>query len=76
MSPEFQARVALEKLNSIRNVNGLGEKELERRRPEVFEGKGAAAHGLAQKEKRERKLERKIGQLVIEKEILEKSAED
>ena len=85
LSPEFKARVALEALKGIRSVNEIAEendvaptqvsawkKELENRLPEVFEGKGTAARDLAQKEKREGKLERKIGQLVIEKEFLER----
>jgi transposase len=85
LTPEFKARVALEALKGIRTVNDIAEendvaptqvsawkKELESRLPEVFEGKGAAARELAQKEAREGKLERKIGQLVIEKEFLEK----
>ncbi|MFT5410366.1 MAG: transposase [Verrucomicrobiales bacterium] len=87
LSPEFKARIALEALKGIRTVNDIAEendvaptqvsawkKELESRLPEVVEGKGSAARELAQKEAREGKLERKIGQLVIEKEFLEKSA--
>ena len=85
MSAEFKARVALEALKGIRTVNDIGQendvaptqvsawkKELESRLPEVFEGKGTASRELAEKEKREGRLERKIGQLVIEKEFLEK----
>jgi len=49
-------------------------KELESRIEEIFEGKSKVARELAQKERREEKLERKVGQLVIEKDFLEKSA--
>ena len=42
---------------------------------EIFAGKGEAARELARKEAREIKLERKVGQLVIEKEFLEKKCE-
>jgi transposase len=85
LSAEFKARVALEALKGIRTVNDIAQendiaptqvsawkKELESRLPEVFEGKGEAARELSKKERREGKLERKIGQLVIEKEFLEK----
>ena len=85
LSAEFKARVALEALKGIRTINDIAQendiaptqvsawkKELEGRLPEVFEGKGVAARQLAGKEAREGKLERKIGQLVIEKEFLEK----
>jgi transposase-like protein len=79
LSAEFKARVALEAQKGIRTVNDIAptqvsawKKELESRLPEVFEGKGEAARELSKKERREGKLERKIGQLVIEKEFLEK----
>jgi hypothetical protein len=49
-------------------------KDLESRLPEVFEGRGTAARELAEREKRQGKLERKIGQLVIEREFLEKKS--
>lgn len=89
LSAEFKARVALEALKGIRTVNDIAQendvaptqvsawkKELEGRLPEVFEGKGEAARELAKKERREVKLERKVGQLVIEKEFLEKKCEE
>jgi len=85
LSAEFKARVALEALKGIRTINDIAQendvaptqvsawkKELEGRLSEVFEGKGEAARELSKKEERERRLERKIGQLVIEKEFLEK----
>jgi len=89
LSAEFKARVALEALKGIRTINDIAQenevaptqvsawkKELEGRLPEVFEGKGEAARQLAKKERRESKLERKVGQLVIEKEFLEKKCEE
>ncbi len=85
LSAEFKARIALEALKGIGTINQIAQdndvaptqvsawkKELEGRLPEVFAGKGEAARQLAKKERRESKLERKIGQLVIEKEFLEK----
>ena len=47
-------------------------RELESRVDEIFKGKGEGARELARKEAREVKLERKVCQLVIEKEFLEK----
>jgi len=88
LSAEFKSRVALEALKGVRTINEIAKendvapgqvsawkKELETRVDEVFEGKGDAAHELAKKERREAKLERKVGQLVIEKEFLEKKCE-
>jgi len=85
---ECKARVALEALKGIRTIseiahdNGVApaqvstwKKELEGRMDEIFAGKGEAARELARKEAREIKLERKVGQLVIEKEFLEKKCE-
>jgi transposase len=82
---EFKARVALEALKGIKTINQIAQdegihpvqvsqwkKELQERLPEVF---ACAKSGRADKEKSERdlsRLERKIGQLVIEKEFLEK----
>jgi len=85
LTAEFKARVALEALKGIRTVNEIAKdndvtptqvsawkKELESRIEEIFEGKSKVARELAQKERREEKLERKVGQLVIEKDFLEK----
>ena len=44
--------------------------------PEIFVGKNHAKSALALKEKQEQHLERKVGQLVIEKEFLEKKCEE
>ncbi len=88
LSAEFKARVALEALKGIRTIIeiarenevapsqvGAWKKELESRIDEIFEGKSEVARELARKEAREVKLERKVGQLVIEKEFLEKKCE-
>ena len=88
LSAEFKARVALEAQRGIRTVNDIAQendvapsqvsawkKELESRVEEIFQGKGAAALELARKEAREVKLERKVGQLVIERDFLEKKCE-
>ena len=76
LSAEFKARVALEALKGIRTINDIAQendiaptqvsawkKELEGRLPEVFEGKGAVMRERANKDVREGRLERKIGQL-------------
>lgn len=84
-SAEFKARVALEALKQIKTVNQIAQeegihpvqvsqwkKELQERLPEVF---AAAKSDRDEQEKAERareRLERKVGQLVIEKEFLEK----
>ena len=88
LSAEFKARVALEALKGLRTINEIArenevapsqvsawKKELESRIDEIFEGQGEVARELARKEAREVKLERKVGQLVIEKEFLEKKCE-
>ena len=48
---------------------------MEGRVPEIFAGKNHAKSELDLKEKQEQRLERKVGQLVIEKEFLEKKCE-
>ena len=49
---------------------------MEGRVPEISVGKNHAKSALALKEKQEQRLERKVGQLVIEKEFLEKKCEE
>ena len=84
-SAEFKARVALEALKGIKTINQIAQdegihpvqvstwkKELLDRLPEVF-ASAASERGDADKAERDRaRLERKVGQLVIEKEFLEK----
>ena len=87
-SSEFKARVALEALKGIKTVNQIAQeegvlpvqvstwkKELQERLPEVFES-GAKHRQDDEKAERDRaRLERKVGQLIIEKEFLEKKCE-
>jgi transposase-like protein len=84
-SAEFKARVALEALKGIKTINQIAQdegihpvqvstwkKELLDRLPEVF-ATAASDRTEADKAERDRaRLERKVGQLVIEKEFLEK----
>ena len=49
-------------------------KELEERMTEIFDRKNAIDEAAQKQEKLTARLERKVGQLVIEKEFLEKSA--
>ena len=86
-SAEFKARVALEAIKSQRTINQIAQaegvlpvqvsawkKELQERMPEVFQS-GAKEREEAEKAERDRaRLERKVGQLTIEKEFLKKSA--
>ncbi len=89
LTPEFKARVAIEALQGLKMINEIAQanelaptqvsqwkKELEGRVPEIFVGKNHAKSALALKEKQEQHLERKVGQLVIEKEFLEKKCEE
>lgn len=84
-SAEFKARIALEALKGIKTVSQIAQdegihpvqvsqwkKELQERLPEIF---ASAKSGRDEDKKAERdreRLERKVGQLVIEKEFLEK----
>jgi transposase len=85
LSAEFKARVAIEALKDEKTIQQIAKeyeiaptqvsawkKELEERMSEIFERKNASEKQLTHHEKRSGHLERKIGQLVIEKEFLEK----
>ncbi len=89
LTPEFKARIAIEALQGIKTINEIAQanelaptqvsqwkNELEGRVPEIFPGKNHAKSELAIKEKHEQCLEQKVGQLVIEKEFLEKKCEE
>ena len=89
LTPEFKARIAIEALQGIKTINEIAQanelaptqvsqwkNELEGRVPEIFPGKNHAKSELAIKEKHEQRLEQKVGQLVIEKEFLEKKCEE
>ena len=86
-SPEFKARVALEALKGIKTLSeiaqaneihpvqvGAWKKELQGRLPELFARKNAADADGEARERNLVRLERKVGQLLIEKEYLEKNA--
>ena len=87
-SAELKARVALEAIKSQKTINQIAQaegvlpvqvsawkKELQERMPEVFQS-GAKEREEAEKAERDRaRLERKVGQLAIEKEFLEKKCE-
>ena len=85
LTAEFKARVATEAIKEEKSIQQIAQendiaptqvsawkKELQDRMNEIFERKNAADKQLRHHEKRGGHLERKIGQLVIEKEFLEK----
>lgn len=84
-SAAFKARVALEALKGIKTISQIAQdegvhpvqvstwkKELQERLPEVFGSKSDAKAEAAQAERAKARLERKVGQLVIEKDFLKK----
>lgn len=88
LSAEFKARVAKEALKEEKSIQQIAQeneiapsqvsawkKELEERMSELFERKNAADEDAKREERRASRLERKVGQLVIEKEFLEKKCE-
>ena|SRR6056297_1933293 len=85
LTAEFKARVALEAIKGektaaeIARENDIApaqisewKKQLEERLGEVFQSKGERSKELQSQERKEARLERKIGQLVIEKDFLVK----
>lgn len=87
LSAEFKARVAKESLQEIKTIQQIAKdndiapsqvstwkKELEERMATIFERSNAVKEQAAKDERKAARLERKVGQLVIEKEFLEKSA--
>ena len=88
LSAEFKARIAKEALQETKPIHEIAKendiapsqvsawkKELEERISEIFERKNAASEAAKKNEKQAARLERKVGQLVIEKEFLEKKCE-
>ena len=84
-SAEFKARIAREALRGVKTVTEIArennlhpvqvsgwKKELEENLSLLFERKGAADERLRELEDRCARMERKVGQLVIEKEFLQK----
>jgi transposase len=85
LTAEFKARIALEAIKGektaaeIARENDIApaqisewKKQLEERLGEVFQSKGERSKQLQAQERKEARLERKIGQLVIEKDFLVK----
>ena len=88
LSAEFKARIAKEALLETKPIHEIAKendiapsqvsawkKELEKRISEIFEHKNAPSEAAKKNEKQAARLERKVGQLVIEKEFLEKKCE-
>jgi len=88
-SAEFKARVALEAARGVKTVNEIAadnelhpvqvsqwKKELMARAPEVFEAAAKARGEKKASEEREARLERKVGQLTIELEWLQKKSKE
>ena len=84
LTAEFKARVAKEALKEEKSIQEIAQdndiaptqvsawkKELEERMSELFERKNAASDAAKKSDKQAARLERKVGQLVIEKEFLE-----
>ena len=88
-SPEFKARVALEALKGIKPIHEIAsdneihpvqvsqwKKELQENMTEIFERKNAAKDGAREDEKKIERLERKVGQLVVERDWLAKKSKE
>lgn len=89
LTAEFKARIAREALEGQKTIQQIAKeneiaptqvsawkKELETRMVEIFERKNAANEAAVKHEKKAARLERKVGQLVIEKEFLEGKCEE
>jgi len=89
LTAEFKARVAREALEGQKTIQQIAadndiaptqvsawKKELESRMTEIFERKNAANEEAIIFKKKSAKLERKVGQLLIEKEFLEEKCEE
>ena len=87
-SPAFKARIAKEALKGAKTISEIAQendlhpvqvstwkKELEERMAEIFERKNAVNHETVDLKQLCERLERKVGQLVIEKEFLEKKCD-
>lgn len=88
LTSEFKARIAKEALKEEKTIQQIAQdndiaptqvsawkKELEERMVEIFERKNAADKKNKVLERRSERLERKVGQLVIEQEWLLKKCE-
>jgi transposase len=88
LTAAFKARVALEALKEEKTIQQIAiaedvapmqvsvwKKELQERIGELFERKNASSENARKSEQQTARLERKVGQLLIEKEFLEKKCE-
>jgi transposase len=88
LTAEFKARVAAEVLKGEKSILQIAQendiaptqvstwkKELEDHMTSIFERKNAADQSAEKQERRASHLERKIGQLLIEKEFLKKKCD-
>lgn len=88
LTAEFKARVALEALKGEKTAAEIAreneispaqisewKKHLEERLSEAFQSKGERTKELRAQERKEARLERKIGQLLVEKDFLVKKCE-
>ncbi|MDB4143894.1 transposase [Akkermansiaceae bacterium] len=89
LSAEFKARIAREAMENQKTIQQIAKdndiaptqvsawkKELESRVSEIFERKNATNEAAVNFEKKSARLERRIGQLLIEKEFLEGKCEE
>lgn len=88
LTAEFKARVAAEAFKGEKSIQQIAQendiapsqvstwkKELEDNMAAIFDRKNAADQDAERQERRTSQLERKIGQLLIEKEFLEKKCD-
>lgn len=88
-SPEFKARIAIEALKGLKPVHQIAsdneihpvqvsqwKKELRERMPELFERKNAGSDEAAHDQKHIARLERTVGQLVVERDWLQKKSKE
>jgi transposase len=89
LSAEFKARIAREAMENQKTIQEIAKdndiaptqvsawkKELESRVSEIFERKNATNEASVNFEKKSARLERRIGQLLIEKEFLEEKCNE
>jgi len=87
--PEFKARVALEALKGLKPIHQIAadneihpvqvsqwKKELQERMGEIFERKNARSNEAVHDQKHIERLERKVGQLVVERDWLAKKSKE
>ncbi len=88
-SPEFKARVALEALKGIKPIHEIAsdneihpvqvsqwKKELQEQMSEIFERKNARRKDTEEEQRHIERLERKVGQLIIERDWLAKKSKE